>query len=206
MFKPLSRLLLPLLLLLAPVATEAQVIAPAAKPGVHYLRWMDPAHLQTYEAANFPVKGGSTLGSLDIEWMTHEGKDGTIIPDSWQNWIRPVDWALTAGCGGGSKLKCGPGFAVNLLPSVVTFALGRAGSSSSPGVEAFKQAATAGLAMPGGTTLGCAIGYKLMPGVIDDGHFQNFRAMFPEQGFLPNIAAASYISASSSLRFGGPKL
>ena len=201
----MKKLIVAIILGLA-TSASAQFAAPNTKPGPHYLRLMTTSSIQTYQTANVPFDGRAMFATFDLAPLTHEGKDGTLIPDSWQNWLHPIDWAMMVGAGGNSaNLKVTVGWSFNALPSVSTFILGRLGSTQNPGLEAFKRALDGGVELPGNLNLGFALGYRLAPQLIDEGHWQSFRAMFPNAGLGPNLFHASCASFSSSLRFG-PKL
>jgi len=195
-----------LLALLALLVTPAgaQVLAPAGKPGVHYLRWMDIRHPQIAALTLFNLNDRAMFGGLaDVAIITHSTLDGTMIPKTLQPYVPPAAWVpLQAGVGGNlsSRVIVHLGSSYNVGWTLATSIVKIAGLSTSPTGEAVKQLFSDGMELGDAGTLGFYVGIGMAANVVDDGHFQSVKAMFPGQGLGPVLQNAAKYSLGLSFK------
>ena len=185
------------------VALVLSLAAPAAASEPYFgLIGSQRLGIQTEQFAMFPIDGRSALGQVDVVVVGHPTDSWSIIPESWQNWVAPEAWGVVAGCGGNTlNLDCNLSVAANAAPQVATLIVGKAGTQTSTVAKSISQALNAGLALPGGATLGFSFSAGVGAGFIRGGDFQSIPAMFPYRGLGPNLYHSTMLGVGTNLKF-----
>lgn len=138
-------------LLLAQAGSTAAPIPPAAGPmDGHYLRFMDPHHIQQSASMLYsPSNRFPAAGVTDVCAVTHSTADGSIIPKNLWSWLPPEDWcALEVGAGGqwnprehGNAIV-DAGLSANVAPQLLGWTAIAVTSSSPQWLQVYKSAIT----------------------------------------------------------------
>ena len=171
---------------------------PALASAGPYLRLIDIHHPQTDAMSLYKVEDRSFLaGVTDLALVTHSNADGSLVPQSLQKYVAPEPWVpLQVGVGGSvtGNAFIHLGTSYNVGSQLASSIIKLTGSSGNPTAKAFGDFMGAGLALPGGGTLGFAAGVGLAAQLVQDGHFQSIPAMFPGRGPGPILVNASAYS------------
>jgi len=175
-------------------------MAKASAQATPYFRLMDVHHVQTDAITLFAVNDSRFVGAVtDVALITHVNADGSLIPQKLQDiGLIPEPWVpLQVGLGGDihTNALIHMGSSVNVSAFVAGSAIKICGGIKNPTAKAIADFMTTGLDLGQEYgVVGFSAGIGVAGNIVNNGHFQSAKAMFPGQGIGEILKNASTYS------------
>lgn len=179
--------------------TDLEKASQPAPPAKHYFRLLNPHHLVI--GAGFliaPKTPLQTSSVVDLALITHSTQDGTIIPQSWQDWLPPESWVpLQVGFGGSfaGDAVGAIGTSANIAPIVASTLLHGVDKSSSGAAQAVKTA------LAGSDNGGIRLGGEVAGQICKGGTLQSAKEAFPGRGIGEILGNAARVDFGYAWKF-----